>query len=67
MTVYPKQTHKELTHAREEHAAAFTRGNLPDCLDLTLSEALVLGLLKQQLQTDAKSDLTRFCSQDYSN
>ncbi len=51
MTSFPKRTHEELTHDRVEHAAAFTRGSLPDCLDLTLSEALVLGLLKQHVKT----------------
>jgi 3D-(3,5/4)-trihydroxycyclohexane-1,2-dione acylhydrolase (decyclizing) len=51
MTSYPKPTHQELTRQRREHAAAFTDGSLPKYLDLTLSEALVLGLLKQQVKT----------------
>ena len=38
---------QNLIHQREEHAAAFAAGNLPGKLDLTLSEALVLGLLRQ--------------------
>ena len=42
-----KPTPTELSHQREEHAAAFLRGALPDHLDLTLSEALVIGLLRQ--------------------
>lgn len=51
MTSYPKRTHEELTLERVEHATAFASGNLPDRLDLTLSEALVIGLLKQQVKT----------------
>jgi 3D-(3,5/4)-trihydroxycyclohexane-1,2-dione acylhydrolase (decyclizing) len=45
-----KPAHEELTHQRVEHAAAFAMGTLPNCLDLTLSEALVLGLLKQNIK-----------------
>lgn len=41
----------ELIHQRVGHAAAFTGGALPESLDLTLSEALVLGLLKQGVKT----------------
>lgn len=37
----------KLTRQREEHAAALLAGNLQSKLDLTLSEALVLGLLRQ--------------------
>lgn len=37
----------ELNRQRQEHAAVFLRGDLPDHLDLTLSEALVIGLLRQ--------------------
>ena len=47
MTSYPKLTRDELAYQRREHAAAFAGQNLPQTLDLTLSEALVLGLLKQ--------------------
>lgn len=47
MASFPKPAPEELTQQRMEHAAAFAKGTLPDCLDLTLSEALVLGLLKQ--------------------
>lgn len=42
-----KPPHNELTHQREEHAAALAQGRLPHFLDLTLSEALVLGLIRQ--------------------
>jgi 3D-(3,5/4)-trihydroxycyclohexane-1,2-dione acylhydrolase (decyclizing) len=51
MISYSKQTHEELTHQRAEHATAFAKRTLPNCLDLTLSEALVLGLLKQNVRT----------------
>jgi 3D-(3,5/4)-trihydroxycyclohexane-1,2-dione acylhydrolase (decyclizing) len=51
MASSPKPAHEELTQQRMEHAAAFAKGTLPDCLDLTLSEALVLGLLKQEVKT----------------
>jgi 3D-(3,5/4)-trihydroxycyclohexane-1,2-dione acylhydrolase (decyclizing) len=37
----------ELRRQRMDHAAAYAQGTLPGCLDLTLSEALVLGLLRQ--------------------
>jgi 3D-(3,5/4)-trihydroxycyclohexane-1,2-dione acylhydrolase (decyclizing) len=46
-----KPPHEELTRQRVEHAAAFRAGNLPRHLDLTLSEALVLGLLRQGVRT----------------
>ncbi len=42
---------KELTHQRIEHAAALLCGNLPRHVDLTLSEALVIGLLRQGVKT----------------
>lgn len=37
----------ELTRQRIEHAAAILRGDLPSRMDVTLSEALVIGLLRQ--------------------
>jgi 3D-(3,5/4)-trihydroxycyclohexane-1,2-dione acylhydrolase (decyclizing) len=47
-----KPPHDELTRQRNEHATTFARtGNLPRCLGLTLSEALVLGLLRQGVKT----------------
>ena len=45
-----KPSNEELTHQRRQHAAALARNALPDCLDLTLSEALVLGLLRQEVR-----------------
>jgi 3D-(3,5/4)-trihydroxycyclohexane-1,2-dione acylhydrolase (decyclizing) len=51
MTSYPKPTHEELTRQRQVHAEEFARQNLPQTLDLTLSEALVLGLLRQGVKT----------------
>ncbi len=42
-----KSSPEELTRQRAEHAAAYRAGILPRHLDLTLSEALVLGLLRQ--------------------
>jgi 3D-(3,5/4)-trihydroxycyclohexane-1,2-dione acylhydrolase (decyclizing) len=42
---------EELTRQRVEHAAAYRTGSLPPHLDLTLSEALVLGLLRQGVKT----------------
>jgi 3D-(3,5/4)-trihydroxycyclohexane-1,2-dione acylhydrolase (decyclizing) len=45
-----KPIHEELTRQRETHAAALVTGSLPGRLDLTLSEALVLGLLKQNVR-----------------
>jgi 3D-(3,5/4)-trihydroxycyclohexane-1,2-dione acylhydrolase (decyclizing) len=51
MTVTPKPSNEELTSQRRQHAAAVGRAiALPDCLDLTLSEALVLGLLRQDVR-----------------
>ena len=51
MTPITKPSHEVLTRQRIEHAAAFASNTLPDHLDLTLSEALVLGLLKQNVRT----------------
>jgi 3D-(3,5/4)-trihydroxycyclohexane-1,2-dione acylhydrolase (decyclizing) len=51
MNAYSKPSHEELTRQRRQHAAAFARNMLPDRLDLTLSEALVLGLLRQEVRT----------------
>jgi 3D-(3,5/4)-trihydroxycyclohexane-1,2-dione acylhydrolase (decyclizing) len=45
-----KPSHEELTRQRAEHAAAFTANTLPHRLDLTLSEALLLGLLRQDVR-----------------
>ncbi len=42
-----KPAHSELTRQRLEHAAALAQARLPSHLDLTLSEALVIGLLRQ--------------------
>lgn len=42
----------ERTRLRREHAVLLARGaELPHCLDLSLSEALVLGLLRQEVRT----------------
>ena len=46
-----KPSPEELSRQRREHAALLAKNTLPDCLDLTLSEALVLGLLRQQVRT----------------
>ena len=51
MTSSNKISHNELTRQRTEHAAAFSRGAPPDHMDLTLSEALVIGLLRQGVKT----------------
>ena len=51
MTPPTKPSHEVLTCQRFEHAAAFAKNALPSHLDLTLSEALVLGLLKQNVRT----------------
>jgi 3D-(3,5/4)-trihydroxycyclohexane-1,2-dione acylhydrolase (decyclizing) len=48
-TTKPDQA--SLTQQRMEHAAAFANHALPEQLDLTLSEALVLGLLRQEVKT----------------
>jgi len=50
MNASAKPSHEELTRQRQEHATAFSNNALPACLDLTLSEALVLGLLKQNVK-----------------
>jgi 3D-(3,5/4)-trihydroxycyclohexane-1,2-dione acylhydrolase (decyclizing) len=50
MDATPKPSNEELTRQRRQHAAALERNALPDCLDLTLSEALVLGLLRQEVR-----------------
>jgi 3D-(3,5/4)-trihydroxycyclohexane-1,2-dione acylhydrolase (decyclizing) len=42
-----KPPQETITQARKEHAAALADGNLPHHLDLTLSEALVVGLYRQ--------------------
>ena len=47
----PKPSNAELTRQRRQHAAALAGNALPGCLDLTLSEALVLGLLRQEVRT----------------
>ncbi len=46
-SIMDRPSPQELIRQREEHAAAFAAGNLPGKLSLTLSEALVLGLLRQ--------------------
>ena len=47
-----KPDHAELTRQRMEHAALLARGgSLPRTLGMTLSEALVLGLLQQNVKT----------------
>ena len=45
-----KPSHEELTRQRRQHAAALAGNSLPKRLDLTLSEALVLGLLRQEVR-----------------
>jgi len=42
-----KPSYSELTRQRMAHTAALAQGRLPPRLDLTLSEALVIGLLRQ--------------------
>ena len=51
MNSSPKPLHDELTRLRVEHAAALIKNVLPRHLDLTLSEALVLGLIRQGVKT----------------
>ena len=46
-----KPSNAELTRQRMQHAAIFAQDTLPHNLDLTLSEALVLGLLRQNVKT----------------
>jgi 3D-(3,5/4)-trihydroxycyclohexane-1,2-dione acylhydrolase (decyclizing) len=50
MSTSKKPTQEELTRQRLEHAYAYANGRLPKRLSLTLSEALVLGLLKQDVK-----------------
>ena len=47
----PRPTKFELARQRLEHAALLTQGLLPQHLDLTLSEALVIGLLRQGVKS----------------
>jgi 3D-(3,5/4)-trihydroxycyclohexane-1,2-dione acylhydrolase (decyclizing) len=51
MNTIPKPPHEELTLLRQDHATAFSKNILPRNIDLTLSEALVLGLLRQKVST----------------
>jgi len=51
MNSSPKPLHDELTRKRVEHAAALINNVLPRYIDLTLSEALVLGLIRQGVKT----------------
>ncbi|MGD0750866.1 MAG: thiamine pyrophosphate-dependent enzyme [Anaerolineales bacterium] len=51
MNATPHPSQAELTRQRGQHAAAFARNRLPDRVDLSLSEALVLGLLRQEVRT----------------
>jgi 3D-(3,5/4)-trihydroxycyclohexane-1,2-dione acylhydrolase (decyclizing) len=51
MTQSSKPSPTDLAHQRMEHAIALQQDSLPHRLDLTLSEALVLGLLKQGVKT----------------
>lgn len=46
-----KPPHDELIRQRRDHAAAWLQGTLSSRIDLTLSEALVLGLLRQDVRT----------------
>jgi 3D-(3,5/4)-trihydroxycyclohexane-1,2-dione acylhydrolase (decyclizing) len=46
-----KPSHEELTLQRVDHAAKFAANNLPARLSLTLSEALIIGLLRQGVRT----------------
>jgi 3D-(3,5/4)-trihydroxycyclohexane-1,2-dione acylhydrolase (decyclizing) len=46
-----RPSREELTRQRRVHAELFAKNTLPACLDLTLSEALVLGLLRQEVRT----------------
>ncbi|MEW5872758.1 MAG: thiamine pyrophosphate-dependent enzyme [Chloroflexota bacterium] len=46
-----KPPHEALTRQRTEHATAFLEGTSSQRIDLTLSEALVLGLLRQDVKT----------------
>jgi 3D-(3,5/4)-trihydroxycyclohexane-1,2-dione acylhydrolase (decyclizing) len=46
-----KPTHEQLTRQRVAHTIALRQDSLPPTLDLTLSEALVLGLLRQDVRS----------------
>jgi 3D-(3,5/4)-trihydroxycyclohexane-1,2-dione acylhydrolase (decyclizing) len=46
-----KPSPQEISRQRMEHAAALARNALPAHADLTLSEALVMGLLRQEVHT----------------
>ncbi len=46
-----RPSNEELASQRSQHAAAAAAHSLPARLDLTLSEALVLGLLRQEVRT----------------
>jgi 3D-(3,5/4)-trihydroxycyclohexane-1,2-dione acylhydrolase (decyclizing) len=50
MTASSNPPQDELTRQRKLHAKAFAAGRLPDHLNLTLSEALILGLLRQEVR-----------------
>ncbi len=51
MNATTRPSRKELTRQRVGHAAAFAKNVLPHRLDLTLSEALLLGLIRQNVRT----------------
>lgn len=51
MVTLMRQNQSELTWQREEHARQFLSGKLPEVVDLSLSEVIVLGLLKQEVRT----------------
>ncbi len=46
-----KPLNEELTRQRRTHARQILHGEIPHTLDLTLSEALVIGLLRQNVHT----------------
>jgi 3D-(3,5/4)-trihydroxycyclohexane-1,2-dione acylhydrolase (decyclizing) len=46
-----KPSHETITRQRKMHAAALAAGTLPNQIDLTLSEALVIGLYRQGVRT----------------
>ncbi len=52
MTQPAKPDQPEITRQRMDHSASLARhASLPNCLSLSLSEALVLGLLRQEVKT----------------
>jgi 3D-(3,5/4)-trihydroxycyclohexane-1,2-dione acylhydrolase (decyclizing) len=51
MPDFPRPSQTELARQRVEHAASLLHGSLLRQLDLTLSEALVIGLLRQGVKT----------------